>query len=119
LYPRNYALLPALQAKRRQKKFGFVVVSFRPAYSKRRQQTMTQQQLLEEFASLPTEAQHQVADFVAFLRQMYKVAQPAAPARSTELVDEPFVGMWQDRADVSDSTAWVRESRKSEWGEGS
>lgn len=79
---------------------------------------MTQQQLLSEYVSLPDEAQHQVADFVTFLRQRYKAA--ALAATSTEdLQDEPFIGMWRDRADNSDSTAWVREARRSEWGEGS
>ncbi len=79
---------------------------------------MTHQQLLSEYVSLPDEAQHQVEDFVAFLRQRYKAVAPAAP-HAEDLQDEPFIGMWRDRAEVSDSTAWVREARRSEWSEGS
>ena len=29
--------------------------------------------------------------------------------------DEPFVGMWQDREDMDDSTKWVRQTRQKEW----
>lgn len=28
---------------------------------------------------------------------------------------EPFVGMWKDREDMQDSTAWVRDLRRKEW----
>ena len=79
---------------------------------------MTQQQLLNELGSLPLDAQNQVADFVAFLRQRYQAAS-VSPAPASDLKDEPFVGMWSDRTDASDSTVWVREIRKSEWGDGS
>ena len=29
--------------------------------------------------------------------------------------DEPFVGMWKDRQDLEDSTAWVRSIRHQHW----
>ncbi|MEX0715876.1 MAG: DUF2281 domain-containing protein, partial [Planctomycetaceae bacterium] len=74
---------------------------------------MTQQELLDEIESLPPEVQRQVADFIAFLRQRYR---PARPARGRDLAKEPFVGMWRDRTDLEDSTAWVRSARKAEWG---
>lgn len=76
------------------------------------------QQFIDEFTALPDEAQRQVADFVAFLRQRYKAAQPAPPARPADLENEPFIGIWRDRQDLVDSTAWVRHTRKAEWGEG-
>jgi hypothetical protein len=79
---------------------------------------MTQQQLIDEYISLPEEAQRQVADFVAFLRQRYKAALSMPPARTTDLEKEPFIGMWRDRQDLEDSTTWVRNTRKAEWGEG-
>jgi hypothetical protein len=28
---------------------------------------------------------------------------------------EPFIGMWRDRDEMQDSTAYVRELRKREW----
>ena len=36
-------------------------------------------------------------------------------ADATELADEPFIGMWRDREDMQDSSAWVRRVRESEW----
>lgn len=35
----------------------------------------------------------------------------------TALENEPFVGMWQDREDLADSSQWVRQLRQREWGE--
>ena len=32
-----------------------------------------------------------------------------------ELQNEPFVGMWQDREDMQDSTEWVKNLRSREW----
>jgi hypothetical protein len=32
----------------------------------------------------------------------------------TSLEDEPFVGMWQDREDLADSSQWVRQLRQQE-----
>jgi hypothetical protein len=29
--------------------------------------------------------------------------------------DDPCVGMWKDREDLQDSSAWVRQIRKQEW----
>jgi AbrB family looped-hinge helix DNA binding protein len=34
------------------------------------------------------------------------------------LQEEPFVGMWQDREDMADSTQWVRQAREREWNRG-
>ena len=31
------------------------------------------------------------------------------------LETEPFVGMWRDRDDLKDSTAWVRGVRETHW----
>lgn len=33
------------------------------------------------------------------------------------LQNEKFVGMWQDRDEMTDSSAWVRQMRESEWGQ--
>jgi AbrB family looped-hinge helix DNA binding protein len=47
--------------------------------------------------------------------------RPAAPEvqraqpRRRQLAKEPFVGMWQDREDMADSSDWVRSIRRREW----
>jgi hypothetical protein len=66
-----------------------------------------------EFEALSPAAQRQVADFIAFL-------STRLPRRGTEtapvsLREEPFVGLWRDREDLTDSTAWVRRLRTEEW----
>lgn len=71
--------------------------------------------IAREIASLPPEAQRQVMDFVAFLKARYPTTQPVKKTRRTRLADEPFIGMWQDREDMRDSTAWVRSLRQREW----
>jgi hypothetical protein len=90
-----------------------------PYLKARRKYEMTQQQFVDEYLSLPEEAQRQVADFVAFLRQRYKAAQSMPQARTADLENEPFIGMWRNRQDLEDSTTWARNTRKAEWGEGS
>lgn len=80
---------------------------------------MTQQQFINEFTSLPDEAKRQVVDFIAFLGQRYKATQPPVQSHATDLENEPFIGMWRDWQDLEDSTDWVRNTRKAEWGEGS
>ncbi|MBE9005654.1 hypothetical protein IQ259_11500 [Fortiea sp. LEGE XX443] len=76
---------------------------------------MTQQELLNEFLSLPVEAQRQVIDFIAFLRQRYKAVEATSESPDSDLVNNSFIGMWRDRQDLADSNAWVRSVRDSEW----
>jgi hypothetical protein len=71
--------------------------------------------IVREIASLPPEAQKQVLDFVAFLKARYPTTQPVRKTRRTRLADEPFIGMWRNREDMQDSTAWVRSLRRHEW----
>ena len=75
---------------------------------------MDQETLWKQYSSLPSEARHQVTDFIAFLRAKYAKTAPSEKAQGA-LADEPFIGMWHDRDDMIDSTAWVRSTRKREW----
>ena len=75
---------------------------------------MTQQELLTELASLGPEGQRQVADFIACLKQE-KLAILADSPVPTKLACDPFVGIWKDREDLSNSDEWVRNLRRHEW----
>ena len=68
--------------------------------------------LVQDIASLPPEAQKQVLDFVAFLKLRYPASSRGRKAKRTRLVDEPFIGMWRDREEMKDSSAWVRPLRQ-------
>ena len=76
---------------------------------------MTDEELLREISALPPEAQHEVEEFIAFLRQRYQQPQPNTPPESSDWHAESFVGMWRDREEMRDSSAWVRGVRESEW----
>lgn len=75
---------------------------------------MTHEEILREIASLPPEGQRQVIDFIAFVRQRYGRSQLSERSVSS-LSTEGFIGIWQDRKDLKDSSAWVRRIRESEW----
>jgi hypothetical protein len=76
---------------------------------------MIQQELLNEFSSLPAEAQRQVIDFIAFLRQRYAIVKSATPSPDINLINDEFIGMWSDRQDLAQSNTWVRDIRENEW----
>jgi len=75
---------------------------------------MTQQELLDEFVSLPVDAQREVTDFIAFLRQKYQTKVPVRD-NNAQIQENKFIGMWSDREDLTDSTDWVRNLRDKEW----
>ena len=75
---------------------------------------MTQKEFIEEYAALPDEAQRLVDEFVAFLGQRSAVDLVVPRTPPGKLADETFIGMWRDRHDLVDSTAWVRNNRRSE-----
>jgi len=76
---------------------------------------MKQEELLREFLDLPPEGQAEVVDLIEFLRSRHRSRNPKDTARSLNLAEESFVGMWKDREDMQDSSAWVRSAREREW----
>jgi len=75
---------------------------------------MRQDDLRASFNALPPEAQKQVLDFISFLETRY-ASMTGRKARRTRLSKEPFIGMWKNRKDMKDGSAWVRELRQREW----
>ena len=71
--------------------------------------------LRKDYVLLPAEAQREVADFAAFLRQRYTKTETKKTTAKTKFSEEPFVGMWRDREDMEDSANYVRELRKRNW----
>lgn len=76
---------------------------------------MTHEEILREFASLPPEGQRQVVAFIAFLHQRYGRLNQGKNSDASDLAKDSFIGMWRDREDLQDSSAWVRQSREREW----
>lgn len=70
-----------------------------------------EQTMIEKLKRLPPEEQRQLLDFAEFLLQKVEHREPISK------VDwhSPCIGMWRDREDLEDSTAWVRQLRQQEW----
>ena len=75
---------------------------------------MDQQEFWREFSALPPELQRQVLDYIAFLKARYASSRKKTGKR-IPLEQEPAIGMWRDREDMADSTAWLRNVRKTHW----
>jgi len=76
---------------------------------------MTEEEILKEFNSLPAEGQRQVADFIALLRERYSRTSTNEESKVSDSTKDSFIGIWQDREDMQDSGAWVRNLREREW----
>lgn len=76
---------------------------------------MSNEDILSQFSSLPPEGQRQVIDLIASLHERYGSSEATEEQTSVELTEEGFIGMWRDREDMEDSTAWVRYTREREW----
>lgn len=75
---------------------------------------MTNEELLREIASLPSEEKRKIEDYVAYLLK-HRNRSPESGAKKRDLRSEAFVGMWADREEMVDSTNWVRKLRKTQW----
>ncbi len=76
---------------------------------------MDQETLWREYAALPDEARRRVDEFIVTLAARYANEQEQMTRDRRPLAEEPFVGMWRDRDEMADSTAWVRSIREGEW----
>lgn len=72
--------------------------------------------LEEKIHQLPPNLIVEVDSFVNELLQKYRSTAKNTPEQSVNFENEPFIGMWKDREDMIDSSAWVRKHRSSEWG---
>lgn len=71
--------------------------------------------LLKDFSVLPPVAPKQVEDFVAFLRLRNNGRAVPRRLKPSDISKESFVGMWEGREDMQDSTTWVRDIRHTHW----
>jgi hypothetical protein len=77
---------------------------------------MKQKTTWQSFYDLSPEAQKQVIDFIAFLQTRRSTVRTRKASPTSRLAKEAFIGMWRKRVDLQDSTAWVKQIRKAEWG---
>ena len=77
---------------------------------------MNQSRIFQDFDALPAEAQELVSSLVAFLGREQQRSKSSRKKNAIHLTDEKFIGLWQDRDDMYDSSAYIRTLRKNEWG---
>jgi hypothetical protein len=76
---------------------------------------MTSEILIEKFKSLSSKDKKEVLDFIEFLKTRKANPRKYGQNAIVNIEDEKFIGMWKNRPDMEDSTAWVRNHRKTEW----
>lgn len=76
---------------------------------------MNQEQIWQDLSALPPAARQQALDFIAFLRNRYAKSDAIEEKVKANLREEPFVGVWRDNEAMTDSNAWVRQTRQREW----
>ena len=74
-----------------------------------------EQQITQQTRGLPESAQREVLHYIEFIRSRYPVkpATKTAGKRKTSWSDTPLYGLWQDRAEMADPAAYVRNLRRS------
>ncbi len=77
---------------------------------------MNQARILEDFNALPVETQEVVSALVAFLGREHQRSKSSRKKNAVNLTDDKFIGLWKDRDDMQDSSAYIRTLRKNEWG---
>jgi hypothetical protein len=71
--------------------------------------------VFEAIEHLPPEARREVEDFVSFLSLRYANAAKPSGGKTSSRTAARFVGMWRNREDLRDSSAWVQRTRRQEW----
>ncbi len=71
------------------------------------------ERILTLFEELSPEAQRQAVEFMLFLKERARARRRVARGG---LRAEKFIGLWQDRNEMTSSSDWVRETRRREWG---
>lgn len=77
---------------------------------------METDKIYNDISALPPEAQRQVVDFIKLLKSRYPGSKGSGVSRKGRITDSPFIGIWKDRKDMTDSSRWVRNIRDAEWG---
>lgn len=77
--------------------------------------SMSVRSIAKQIEELPPESRREVSYFVAFLRYNVVTAPPLVRRKKSFFADEPFVGVWKGRKDLTNSAGWVRRLRQKEW----
>ena len=76
---------------------------------------MSSKILIEKFESLTINDKKEALDFIDFLRNKDPRSRKRRRVGTSKIEDEKFIGMWENRDDMTDSAAWVRNLRRKDW----
>ncbi|MGD9561839.1 MAG: hypothetical protein AB7F88_06425 [Pyrinomonadaceae bacterium] len=78
---------------------------------------MTNEELLKEITSMPAKDKKIVERLIARIRARYtKPREESGKTRKQSFREDPFFGIWADRADMEEGGAsWVRKIRTEQW----
>jgi len=74
-----------------------------------------EQQITEQTRGLPEDAQREILHYIEFLRSRYispALSQSASGETKRSWSETALYGLWRDREDMQDPTAYVRELRR-------
>jgi hypothetical protein len=80
---------------------------------------MSSEVAIAKLKTLTPEHQQEVLDFIEFLELKERREAPTpdieVDSDASDWKLEPFFGIWRDREDMKDSSAWVRQLRRRSW----
>jgi hypothetical protein len=78
-------------------------------------QPITEKTILIELRSLEPDKWLEVLDFIGYLKQrqsLEKVKTRPRKMTAADLLQSSLIGLWADRVDISDSSAFARQLRR-------
>ena len=78
-------------------------------------QPITEKTILIELRSLEPDKWPEVLDFIGYLKQRQPLEEAKTRPRkmtAADLLYSSLIGLWADRADISDSSAFARQLRQ-------
>jgi len=73
-------------------------------------------QLVEQIEALPEKARQEIEHLVLVMKLRYARQNPLTDEELAQWADPEIFGMYADREDVRDSTAYIRKLREQQWG---
>jgi len=73
--------------------------------------------IIKELDNLPPKAHRLVKEFIDLLRKSFEQEEKKPVKNRKSVIQGKFIGMWKDREDTRDSTAYVKNLRKAHWGQ--
>ena len=82
--------------------------------------TTLQRQIQQDLSGLPEDMLQEVWDFALFLQEKRKQHGVLRRIKTKQvnnqsLSAEPFIGIWKNRQEMTDSSEWVKQLRQEEW----